>query len=224
MAAFFFNGRTAADDVSKPSSHLPQDLATRWSWSWGCRHFLSFVFCVDSCFVFDFEVFYLWVNSDNITRWQSRHTAWLQIPYLGSCPPSIDRKIPLISLAKCLAGLIREPIFFQIYTGLLEFSYKLIVFFFHKSMQILFTNRVLPNVRRRDKTLGKVSPSPYSPKITVACGELRIYFAVQIPPFTDWTWTAEMTLRFQVDLVLSDAASPASVRYILFNWWSFCIQ
>ena len=116
--------------VGKPNSHLPRDLATRWSWSWGCRHFLSFVFCVDSCFVFDFEVFYLWVNSDNITRWQSRHTAWLQIPYLGSCPPSIDRKIPLISLAKCLAGLIREPIFFQIYTGLLEFSYKLIVFFF----------------------------------------------------------------------------------------------
>ena len=127
-----FQGRTAADDVGKPSSRLPRDLVTRWSWSRGCRHFLSFVFGVDSCFVFDFVVFYLWVNS----RWQSRHTGWFQIPYVGLCPPSIDRKISLISLAKCLASLIREPIFFQIYTGSLEFSFKLIVFFFQKSMQI----------------------------------------------------------------------------------------
>ena len=39
----------------------------------------------------------------------------------------------------------------------------------------------------------------------VAYRELRIYFAVQIRPFIDWTWTAEMTLSLQVDLVLSDA-------------------
>ena len=112
-----FQGRTAADDVGKPSSRLLRDLVMRWSWSQDCRHFLSCVFGVDACFVFDFVVFYLWVNSDNITRSQSRHTAWFQIPYLGLCPPSIDRKISLISSAKCLASLIREPIFFQIYTG-----------------------------------------------------------------------------------------------------------
>ena len=102
------------DDVGKPSSCLTWDLVTRWSWSRGNRQFLSFVFDVDECFVFDFVVFYLWVNSDNITRWQSRHTGRFQIPYLGSCPPSIDWKISLINLAKCLASLIREPIFFQI--------------------------------------------------------------------------------------------------------------
>ena len=60
-----------------------------------------------------------------------------------------------------------------------------------------------------DKILGKVSPSPYNSNITVAYGELRIYFAVQIPPFIDWTWTAEMTLSLQVDLVLSDMASTS---------------
>ena len=60
-----------------------------------------------------------------------------------------------------------------------------------------------------DKILGKVSLSPYSPKITVAYGELRVYFAVHILPFIDWTWTAEMTLSLQVDLVLSDAASTS---------------
>ena len=59
------------------------------------------------------------------------------------------------------------------------------------------------------KILGKVSPSPNSPKIMVAYGELRVYFAVQIQPFIDWTWTAEMTLSLQVDLVLSDAASTS---------------
>ena len=60
-----------------------------------------------------------------------------------------------------------------------------------------------------DKILGKVSPSSYSPKITVAYRELHVYFTVQILPFTDWTWTAEMTLSLQVDLVLSDVASTS---------------
>ena len=57
-------------------------------------------------------------------------------------------------------------------------------------MQILFTDRALPTIRRMDKILGKVSLSvspytSYSPKITVAYGELRVYFAVQILPFID---------------------------------------
>ena len=165
-----FKQRTAADDVGKPSFHLPQDLVMRWSWSQGCCHFLSFVFGVDACFVFNFVVFYLWVNSDNITRWQSRHIGWFQIPYLGLCPLSSDQKISLISLAKCLASLIViwEPIFFQIYTGWLEFGFKLIIFFFRKSMQILFTDRALPTIRRMDKIVGKVSPSAYSPKISLS--------------------------------------------------------
>ena len=52
-------------------------------------------------------------------------------------------------------------------------------------MRILFTDRVLPTIRRMDKILGNVSPSPYSPKSTVAYGQLRVYFAVQIPLFID---------------------------------------
>ena len=60
-----------------------------------------------------------------------------------------------------------------------------------------------------DKIWGNVSLSSYSPKITVAYRELHVYFAVQIPPFVDWTLTAEMTLSLQVDLVLSDAASTS---------------
>ena len=74
-------------------------------------------------------------------------------------------------------------------------------------MQILFTDRALPTIRRMDKVLGKVSLLSYSPKIMVAYRELRVYFAVRIPPFVDWTRTAEMTLSLQVDLVLSDTAS-----------------
>ena len=76
-------------------------------------------------------------------------------------------------------------------------------------MQILFRDRVLPTIRRRDKILGKVSLPPYSPEIMVAYRELHVYFAVQIPPFIDWTWMAEMTLSLQEDLVLSDVASTS---------------
>ena len=54
-------------------------------------------------------------------------------------------------------------------------------------MRILFTYRALLTTRRMDKTLGNVSPLSYSPKITVAYGELRVYFAVQISRFIDWT-------------------------------------
>ena len=72
--------------------------------------------------------------------------------------------------------------------GSLEFVFKLFVFLLLlKSMQILFTDRALPTIRHMDKIFGKVSLSPYSPKITVAYGELRVYFAVHILPFIDWT-------------------------------------
>ena len=67
----------------------------------------------------------------------------------------------------------------------IRFQINLLLFFFRKKMRILFTERALPTIRRMDKVLGKVSPSPNSPKITVAYGELRVYFAVQIPPFID---------------------------------------
>ena len=60
--------------------------------------------------------------------------------------------------------------------------------FFSEKYTNLFTDRVLPTIRRMDKILGKVSLSPsYSPGIMVAYGKLRFYFAVQIPPFIDWT-------------------------------------
>ena len=108
-----------------------------------------------------------------------------------------------------------EPIFFQIYMGSLEFGFRLFVSFFWKSVQNLFTDRALPTIRCIDKILGKVSPSPYSPKITVAYRELRVYFPVQNPPFIVWTWTAKMTLSLHVDLVLSDAGPP--VKHNLLN-------
>ena len=54
-------------------------------------------------------------------------------------------------------------------------------------MQILFTDSALLTIRCMDKILGKVSLSPFSPKIMVAYGEIRVYFTVQIPPFIDWT-------------------------------------
>ena len=73
------------------------------------------------------------------------------------------------------------------YMGLLEFGFKLIVLFFGESLRIIFTDRALLTIRHMDKILGKVSPSPYSPKITVVYGELCVYFAVQIPPFINWT-------------------------------------
>ena len=64
------------------------------------------------------------------------------------------KKISLISSAKCLASLIQEPIFFQIYKGSLEFSFRLFIFFFWKSMRILFTDRAQPTIRHMDKILG----------------------------------------------------------------------
>ena len=76
-------------------------------------------------------------------------------------------------------GLVR--IRFQINSFLLFFFSR------RKSVRILFTDRVLPTIRRMDKILGKVSPSPYSPKITAAYGELHVYFAVQVLPFIGWT-------------------------------------
>ena len=54
-------------------------------------------------------------------------------------------------------------------------------------MRILFRDRALLTIRHMAKILGKISPSPYSPEITVAYRELHVYFAVQIPPFIDGT-------------------------------------
>ena len=55
--------------------------------------------------------------------------------------------------------------------------------------RFLFSEKYAHFIHRQgmDKILGNVSPLPYSPEITVAYRELRIYFAVQIPPFIDWT-------------------------------------
>ena len=50
--------------------------------------------------------------------------------------------------------------------------------FSEKYTNFIYTikDRVLPTIRHIDKILGKVSPSPYSPKITVAYRELRVLF------------------------------------------------
>ena len=79
-------------------------------------------------------------------------------------------------------------------TNLLPYLYGFIIiqfqinhFLFSEKYTNLFTDSVLPTIRHIDKILGKVSLSPYSPEITVAYRELRVYFAVQILPFIDWT-------------------------------------
>ena len=91
---------TAADDVGRPSFCQPQDLIMRWSWNQGCSHFLSFIFSVSECSVFNFVVFYLWlwVNSD--IRWWTAHIGSFRSPCLWSCPLSIDLKLSLSSLAR----------------------------------------------------------------------------------------------------------------------------
>ena len=171
------------------------------------------------CFVFNFVVFYLWVNSDNITCWQSRHTTWFQIPYLGLCPPtSIDRKISLslLSSAKCLASLIREPIFFQIYMASSEFGLKLIVLFFRKSMQILFTDRALLTIKRMDKILGKVSSSPYTLQSKNYCSLRGVtrFFRWQDSNLLWLDLNSWDDTSLQVDLVLSEAASTSEAQLV----------
>ena len=86
------------------------------------------------------------------------------------------------------------------------FGFKLIIFVFQKSMQILFTDRALPTVRCMDQTCGGGGGGGHYHRRfiwTKNYSSLRVYF-VYIPP--DWTCTAEMTPSLQVDLVLTDAA------------------
>ena len=69
--------------------------------------------------------------------------------------------------------------------GFIRIWFQINFLFLKKSIKKIFTDRVLLTIRHMDKILGKVSPLPYisySLKIMVAYGELRIYFAVQIPP------------------------------------------
>ena len=97
--------------------------------------------------------------------------------------------------------------------GFVRIRFQIICFLFsEKYANFIYRQGVTDYnfIRRMDKILWKVLQSSYSPKITVAYGELRVYFAVQIPPFIDWTWTAEMTLSLQVDVaMLSDVASTS---------------
>ena len=95
------------------------------------------------------------INSD-IIHWQTRHTRSFLIPCLGSCPLSTNQKILLTSLAKdVISGQSETEIdLFQIYTGSFGLGFKLSIFIFQKSMQILFTDRVLPTIRHMDQILG----------------------------------------------------------------------
>ena len=83
------------------------------------------------------------------------------------CPLSINRKILLISLAKyTISGHSNtETDFFPYLFKFVWIGFRLIIFIFQKSMQIVFTDRALPTIRRMDKIL---SLSPHRPKTTVA--------------------------------------------------------
>ena len=71
--------------------------------------------------------------------------------------------------------------------GFIRIRFQINLLLFFREVYEYYSDRVLPTIRCMDKILGKVSPLPYSPKITVVYGELRIYFTVQILPFIDWT-------------------------------------
>ena len=130
---------------------------------------LPYSYSVSMGVVFSFVVFCLCVSSDNIICWQTTYTGSFQIPCLGSCPPSTNWKILLISLAKyAISGQFNTETDFL--PGLYEFvwtGFRLIIFIFQKSMQILFTDRALPTIKCMEKILS-LSVSPYRPKITVA--------------------------------------------------------
>ena len=82
-------------------------------------------------------------------------------------------------------------------------------------MQILFTDRALPTVRRMDQIgrVGRVSPKRL--KITVAYAFISLsrfhpsLTGLAVPCVTESAdrATAKMTMSLQVDLVLSDAAA-----------------
>ena len=90
-----------------------------------------------------------------------------------------------------------------------KIRFQIIRFLFSEKYANFIHKQGATEYKHMDKILEKVTPSPNSPKITVAYGELPVYFAVHIPPFIDWIWTAEMTMSLQVDLLLSDAASTS---------------
>ena len=133
------------------------------------------------------KVFYLWVNSD-IILWQTRHTGSFLIPCLVSCFLSTNRKILLTSLAKyAISGQSDTEIdLFQIYTGSLGFCFKLIIFVFQKSMQILFTDRALPTIRCMDQIL----KGENRPKFTVANTFFSSRFRPSLTGLTRlrWNW------------------------------------
>ena len=140
-------------------------------------------------FIFGFVVFYLWINSD-IILWQTRHSGLFLIP----CPLSTNRKILLTSLAKyAISGQSDMEIdLFQIYTGSFGFGFKLIIFVFRKSMQILFTDRALPTIRRMDQILrGKsITIALSRPKSTVANMFISSRFCPSLTGLTRlrWNW------------------------------------
>ena len=93
--------------------------------------------------IFCFVVFYLWVNSANIIRWQTRHTGSFQISSLGLCPLWTDWKILLISLAKCAISGQSDtetdliPDLYRFVSGL---ALEHLLFVFSFNLKMLFLN------------------------------------------------------------------------------------
>ena len=168
-----FWGWTTADDVSKPSSCLPRNLVTRWSR--GFRHFLSLIFGCRCVFCLRFRsllslskfwYYTLTVSMKLGILGRSKFHVWdhvlcrLTRKYYGSVWQN----------TRFLANLMRSPILFQIYMGSFGFGFKLTIFVFWKSMQILFTDRVLPIIRHSDQILGgtRITMALSRAKITAA--------------------------------------------------------
>ena len=176
-------------------SSTVQFRVTRWSWSWCCHHFLSLIFKCRCVFYFRFSSLLplskFWYHS--FIHWQTRHTRLFLIPCLGSCPLSTNQKILLTSLAKyTISGQSDTEIdLFQIYTGSFGFGFKLNIFIFRKSMQILFTDRALPTIRCMDQILGgkSITVASSRPKFMVAYVFILSWFH---PSLTGLTWLSSV--------------------------------
>ena len=152
------------------NSRLPRNLITRWSWSRGYRHFLSLVFGCRCVFCFRFRSLLPLITSD-IIHWQTRHTGSFQIPCLGSCALSTNRKIFLMSFAKYVISGQSDT-----ETDLLPdlygfwFGFKLIIFVFRKTYAHFIHRRGATDYKvHRLDFRGKSIIVAYSrPNITVA--------------------------------------------------------
>ena len=190
-----FQGWTTADDAGKPSSRPPWNLVTRWSWSRGFRHFLSLifgcrcVFCLWFCSLLSLSKFWYYTLTVSVKLGilgRSKFHVWDHV----LCRLTGKYYWSIWQNTRFLASMMRSPIFFQSYMGLFRFSFKVTIFIFRTSMQILFIDRVLPTIRHRDQILGgtNITMALSRAKITVAYAFISSRFHPSLIGFARLKW------------------------------------